>query len=189
MSREVENEFKIMLDKSEYEKILAMYEFTSIVQTNHYFDTDDLEMSSRHTTVRVREIDGKCFLQVKFPTEVSFSRVEFCGEVDGVPKSISAERLKSLTGADMPDVRRLGALKTTRNIHRFDGGEIDLDCSEYFGVTDYELEIEFSNEQKARAVLDEIRASVPANGEVCSGKFHRFIDEFRRKRVDKFPRK
>lgn len=182
MSKEIENEFKIMLDKAEYEKILAMYEFTSIVQTNHYYDTDDLDMSERHTTVRVRELDGKCFLQVKLPTEVSFSRVEFCEELDGIPESISSERLKSLTGADLPDVRRLGALKTTRNIHKFDGGEIDLDFSEYFGVTDYELEIEFSDETAARAVLDEIRAAVPARGEVCSGKFHRFIDEFKRKK-------
>lgn len=182
MSKEIENEFKIMLDKAEYEKILAMYKFTSIVQTNHYYDTDALEMSERHTTVRVRELDGKFFLQVKFPTEIQFSRVEFCEELEEIPESVSSERLKSLTGADFPDVRRLGALKTTRNIHKFDGGEIDLDRSEYFGVIDYELEIEFSDERKARAVLDEIRASVPARGEVCSGKFHRFIDEFKRKK-------
>lgn len=182
MSREIENEFKIMLDKSEYEKIFDMYEFTSIVQTNHYYDTDALEMSANHTTVRVREIDKKCFLQVKFPTEIQFSRVEFCEELDSIPESISAERLKFLTGADLPDVFRLGALKTTRNIHRFDGGEIDLDLSEYLGVTDYELEIEFTDETAARAVLNEIRAAIPARGEVCSGKFHRFIDEFKRKK-------
>lgn len=181
MSKEIENEFKIMLTQAEYERILAMYEFEEIVQTNHYYDTDGLEMSAKHTTVRVREIDGKCFLQVKFPTEVQISRVEFCEELDGIPESISAERLKSLTGADLFDVRRLGLLKTTRNIRKFDGGEIDLDCSEYFDVTDYELEIEFSDEVKARAVLDEIRAKVgiQPSAEVCSGKLHRFLAKFK----------
>lgn len=181
MSKEIENEFKIMLTKAEYERILAMYEFDGIVQTNHYFDTDGLEMSAKHTTVRVRELDGKFFLQVKLPTEVSYSRVEFCEELGEIPESISAERLKSLTGRDLPDVRRLGTLKTTRNIHKFDGGEIDLDCSEYFDVVDYELEIEFSDEVKARAVLDEIRAGVgiQPSAEVCSGKLHRFLAKFK----------
>ncbi|MDE7398699.1 MAG: CYTH domain-containing protein [Oscillospiraceae bacterium] len=181
MSKEIENEFKIMLTKAEYEQILAMYEFDKIVQTNHYFDTDELEMSAKHTTVRVRELGDKYFLQVKLPTEVRYSRVEFCEELDGISESISSKRLKSLTGADFPDVCRLGTLKTTRNIHKFDGGEIDLDCSEYFDVIDYELEIEFSDELKARAVLDEIRAriGIQPSAEVCSGKLHRFLARFK----------
>lgn len=181
MSREIENEFKIMLTKAEYERILAMYEFDRIVQINHYFDTDELEMSAKHTTVRVRELGGKYFLQVKLPTEVRYSRVEFCEELGEIPETVSAERLKSLTGADFPEVRRLGTLKTTRNIYKFDGGEIDLDCSEYFDVIDYELEIEFSDEVKARAVLDEIRAriGIQPSAEVCSGKLHRFLARFK----------
>lgn len=180
MSKEIENEFKIMLTKAEYEQILAMYEFESIVQTNHYYDTSSLEMSARHITVRVREFSEKFFLQVKLPTEIQFSRVEFCEELEGIPESISADYLKSLIGMDLSDVCRLGSLKTMRNVHKFDGGEIDLDRSEYFDITDYELEIEFSNEAAARKVLEEICTAVGISdsAEVCSGKLHRFLGEY-----------
>lgn len=181
MSREIENEFKIMLTQAEYEQILSMYEFRTIVQTNHYYDTDGLEMSAKHTTVRVRELEGKCLLQVKLPTEVSFSRVEISAELGEIPDFISAEELERFCGRKLPCVKRLGKLVTTRNICKFDGGEIDLDRSEYFDVVDYELEIEFSDEAKARAVLDEIRArtGIQPSVEVCSGKLHRFLAKFK----------
>ena len=41
----VENEFKIMLTEEKYRKLLSLYDFNTIVQTNHYYDTADLQMS------------------------------------------------------------------------------------------------------------------------------------------------
>lgn len=180
----IENEFKIMLGFEQYEKLLAMYEWNEVIeQTNHYYDNEDLLLSELHITCRVREIAGKYFLQMKFPGAVEYSRVELEEPLDSLPDEIDAD--KALRphphGHNMlPKVKRLGALKTTRNVHRFEGGEIDLDKSEYFGKTDYELEIEFTDEKSARKVLNDIRIKldIEPNSVVCAGKIRRFMEEF-----------
>ena len=176
----IENEFKVMLTEGQYERVLALYDFVTFTQINHYYDTADLEMSARRVTVRVRAVDGKFFLQMKLPTAALFSRVELSKELPNLPEKISGAELSALSGTDCPDVERLGELKTTRSIYKFNGGEIDVDRSEYFGKTDYELEIEFTDEQAARRVLAEIteKTGIENSGEVCVGKVRRFLDEY-----------
>lgn len=178
----IENEFKIMLTEEQYEKLLSEYDFSTVAQVNFYYDTDDLEMSERHITVRVRELGGKFFLQVKLPTDRALSRVELSTELDELPETISGEVLSSLAEGDFPKLKKLGSLKTTRSVSEFDGGEIDLDKSEYFGKTDYEVEIEFTNEENARKILGEITEllEIKPSAEVCTGKIRRFLEEYKK---------
>lgn len=182
----IENEFKIMLTKEQYEKLLSEYDFTAVTQVNHYYDTDKLEMSARHITVRVRELDGKFYLQMKLPTGKDFSRVELSRELDGLPDRLSGELLKSLADEDFPTLERLGSLSTTRSVRKFDGGEIDLDRSEYFGKVDHEVEIEFTDEKAARAALDEITRllDIKPDFEVCTGKIRRFLNEYKKQSAE-----
>lgn len=179
----IENEFKIMLTEEQYERLRGTYDFNTIVQTNHYYDTDDLKMSEKHITVRVRELDGRFFLQMKLPTGVDHSRVELSRELDELPDALSGELLRSLSGEDLPALKRLGALSTTRSIRKFDGCELDLDRSEYFGKADYEAEIEFTDEQAARAVLAEIKKAlgITERPDVCAGKIRRFLEEYQKR--------
>ena len=181
----IENEFKIMLDKSQYEKLLEIYDFKTKVQVNHYYDTDDLQMSARHITVRVRELDGKFFLQMKLPANAEFSRVELEKELDGVPEILAGFVLTAVFDVDCPELKHIGTLKTTRSVWKFDGGELDLDRSEYFDKTDYELEIEFTDEQAARAMLSEIteKLGITPSSDVCAGKIRRFLEEYRKHRA------
>lgn len=185
----IENEFKIMLDQGQYEKVLEMFGWNEvIVQVNHYYDTDDLILSSLHITCRVREIfgiEGKYFLQMKFPAAAEYSRVELEKPLDALPETLTADELLRPNGyGDLPNVKRLGMLKTTRNVHRFEGGEIDLDKSEYFGKTDYEIEVEFTDENSARKVLSKIteKLGIEPNSEVCAGKIRRFLEEYKNAR-------
>ncbi len=180
----IENEFKIMLNLEQYEKMLAAYNWNEVIsQVNHYYDNESLLLSSLHITCRVREIEGKYFLQMKFPGAAEYSRVELEKPLDELPDTINADELLRPHPHDhnvLPNVKRLGSLKTVRNVHRFDGGEIDLDKSEYFGKTDYELEIEFTDENSARKVLSEIteKLGIKPNSEVCTGKIWRFMEEY-----------
>ncbi len=179
-----ENEFKIMLDKEQYDKLLCLYDFKTFTQINHYYDTEELEMSERRVTVRVRELDGEYFLQMKLPTNKEFSRTELSRKVTTPADIITGSELSALAGGEFPDVKYLGALTTVRSVWKFDGGEIDLDRSDYFGKTDYELEIEFTNEQAARSVLEKIRSELglSQSGEVCAGKIRRFLAEYKKNR-------
>lgn len=186
----IENEFKIMLNQGQYEKILEMFGWDEvIIQVNHYYDTDDLALSSLHITCRVREIGGRYFLQMKFPGAADYSRVELEKPLDALPSTIASDELLQPHphGHEvLPDVKRLGSLKTTRNVHRFEGGEIDLDKSEYFGKTDYEIEVEFTDENSARKVLSDIaeKLGIEPNSEVCAGKIRRFLEEYKNARSD-----
>lgn len=178
----IENEFKMMLTEEQYKKIFNAYCFNTINQTNNYYDTDDLQMSSRHITVRVRELDGRFFLQMKLPTNVNFSRVELSQELDGLPEKIGGDVLSALCKEKCPDVKRLGVLQTERSVWKFDGGEIDLDRSRYFSKTDFELEIEFTDENAAREILADITELIgeKVNADICMGKVRRFLEEYKR---------
>ncbi len=179
----IENEFKIMLSKEQYEKLLSMYNWDEVIeQTNHYYDTDDLRLSQQRVTCRVREIAGEFFLQIKMPAEREFSRVELSEKLPSLPEIISKNELFELSGRELFDVKRIGQLFTKRSVKRFDGAEIDLDLSVYFSKTDYELEIEFTDENAAREILSEIKTRIGATEaqDVCTGKIRRFLEEFQK---------
>ena len=183
----IENEFKVMLTAEQYNAILSMFEWDKTVrQVNHYYDTDNLRLSENHITVRVRTVGGECLLQMKLPNGADYSRRELERKLSGnVPTTLSPQLLNELADGNapitLPCVHRLGQLSTLRSIKRFDGAEVDLDKSSYFGVTDYELEIEFTDEQAARRLMEMIRekACFVQNGDVCIGKLHRFIEKYK----------
>lgn len=179
----IENEFKIMLTNEQYERLYREFSWDKeISQTNHYFDTENLSLSELRITVRVREIEGEFFLQMKLPTNEEYSRIEIEQKVDRLPENIWGPALSAFSGVDgLPSVKRLGKLFTKRSVKCFNGAELDLDMSEYFDKRDYEAEIEFTDENEARKLLEKIRGIIGDNTTetVCKGKIHRFLDEFR----------
>lgn len=181
----IENEFKRILSREQFEILQKSFDWDEkIPQTNHYFDTENLELSERRITCRVREISGEFFLQIKLPTGVDFSRVELEKKLDFLPEKIDGKTLENLAGNNdnFPDVKRLGALHTNRLVKRFDGAEIDLDESRYFDKTDYEIEIEFTDENTAQNLLEKVRDLIGENsseGLVCKGKIRRFLEEYK----------
>lgn len=181
----IENEFKVMLTAEQYTKLYSMYGWDrEHTQKNYYFDTPQLSLVQRHITCRVRLLEGVYYLQMKLPNGAAYSRIELEQTLgDALPYTLSAEQLNALTGrTDMPDVGLIGELSTLRSIKHIDGAELDLDRSVYFGKTDYELEIEFNDEQWARKLLSRLKEqlSIEAVGDVCIGKLHRFIAEYRK---------
>ena len=183
----IENEFKVILNKIQYDILVKSYKWDKeISQTNHYFDTDDLSLSAQHITCRVREIEGEFFLQLKLPTGVNFSRVELEKKLDFLPEKIDGKTLEKIAeNVKFPDVKKLGTLCTKRLVKRFDGAEIDLDESRYFGKVDYEIEIEFTDENAARKLLEDVRNLIgesASESEVCTGKIRRFLEEFQRQK-------
>lgn len=103
----IENEFKIMLTEAQYNAIRAMYEWDSEKQqVNSYYDDPELTCSERHITVRVREVTGRYFLQMKLPAAASdngaVSRVELEQEISAIPAEIPSAELKNLSGESLP---------------------------------------------------------------------------------------
>lgn len=185
----VENEFKIMLTKEQYERLCGAYCWDrTVTQHNNYYDTPELMLSRGHITCRVRTLPEGAFLQMKLPNGPAYSRIELEKKLEGVPEELSASEINALAGEylsePLPDVVRIGVLTTERRVKGFVGAEIDLDRSSYFGVTDYELEIEFTDEGRASELLAKVRetAEITTPAEVCTGKIHRFLQEYRKNR-------
>ncbi len=181
----IENEFKIMLTEEQYNAVHALFRWDGeLKQVNSYYDSPDLRLNKRSITCRVRSVSGKYLLQMKLPAgelkNGAVSRVELEREVDGIPRSISGGELTEMSGAeDLPDVALLGELSTVRSVKRFPGAEIDLDKSGYFGRTDYELEIEYTDEAAARSLLDEIAEHTAIDAAAsAAGKVQRFLREY-----------
>ncbi len=182
----IENEFKIMLSEAQYNAIHELYEWdTETEQVNSYYDTADFICGKRHITVRVRSVSGKFLLQMKLPAEQvgngAVSRIELERQLDGIPETISGDRLKALGGAELPDVSLLGTLTTFRSVKLLQGVEIDLDRSSYFGKTDHELEIEYTDQHAAEELLSEIASKIRLDTETPAiGKIRRFLSEYKK---------
>src|SRR5690606_35990657 len=71
MSQEIEIEFKNILTKDEYEKLLKEFNIEQqmiIRQTNHYFDTPDWHLRKLSSGLRIRETKSKTVCTLKEKT-------------------------------------------------------------------------------------------------------------------------
>ena len=171
----LEKEVKIMLDEQEYALIEKAFGFSSeVMQVNHYYRSPSA--AERRITVRVREIGGKALLQVKMPVSDKGSlavREEKETELGSVPEYVPAELLGSICGI-YENASAVGSLATLRKLcYDFEGIELALDRNEYLGVTDYELEAEYTGEYPDR-LIDKLKELGIDTEKPAVGKYTRF---------------
>src|SRR5699024_11542022 len=67
MVQEIEIEYKTLLTKNEYNILLNALPFSSetIMQTNHYFETDDFKIERHHSALRIRNKGQRYTLTLK----------------------------------------------------------------------------------------------------------------------------
>lgn len=154
----IEQEVKVLLSKEQYQLLDSRFTWNEILfQKNTYYTAKEKQGSEKYNTIRIRELNGKYYLQVKISVSESGSlhvKKEYEKEIDGIKEVISKAELKELTGVDLPDVNKAGTLITERKLCYRDDihAEICLDKSDYFDVTDYELEVEYTGEYPADLV-------------------------------------
>lgn len=154
MTKELEIEFKNMLTKEEYRKLLAEQNSSPISQTNHYFDTADFQLRDQKAALRLRSIGSRFECTLKTPAasgnyettdalnaQQAAAILDF-GRFDAPEVSAELERL----GVSPSDLVSIGSLTTHRVEVPYESGLLVLDHSEYLGVEDYELEYEVTDE-------------------------------------------
>src|SRR5690606_38158824 len=67
MTKELEIEFKNMLTKEEYSKLLEEQKTAPISQTNHYFDTGNFRLRDQKAALRLRTIGSRFECTLKTP--------------------------------------------------------------------------------------------------------------------------
>lgn len=153
MPKELEIEFKNMLEKEEYEQLAAHYGFSAAdakTQENFYFDTPDFQLKNLNCALRIRKKTAgfECTLktpaaQGNFETTDALTAVQAEAMLAG--KSFEAPEVSAaLTDLSVSplDLHLIGALKTHRMELKTAGGLLVLDHSEYAGKEDYEIEFE-----------------------------------------------
>lgn len=175
----LEKELKCIITEEIYERVKAAFDWDySAEQINYYYTDKGGILRKDRVMVRIRVREGVSKLQVK-RRKNTHSPLQICDEteyeIDGVPETISARLSSEAVGFDVGELFLLGNAKTLRSSLMWDDEtEICLDKTEYLGVTDYEIEIEYKGEPK-----NELTAGLQELGVVFEensvGKFSRFM--------------
>lgn len=148
-------------------------EETAVTQINYYYDSADFYLLRQQTTLRVRQKGCNYSLQTKQTQHVENGcRIskESKKNISVLPQTIHSAEI-GLEGSRC--FALLGSLTTIRRRLKISGqAELDFDKNTYEGVTDYEIELEFSG-APPQAVLTLLR-DMPAN---LVSKHQRFLKE------------
>lgn len=176
-----EREVKRMVDPAFYDRYCGKGE--TVKQINYYF-------ASGEHRLRLREKDGRweMTLKVRAGEDREDGHYEYNAPIDEadaldyLAKGLPRDVVLALLGQDIGgDATYLGSLTTYRTTFVEEGLTIELDKSEYLGVTDYEIECEVQDEeewQHAKAWADAHTGS----SEQSTGKFKRFTSRLASKK-------
>lgn len=169
MTKELEIEFKNLLTKEEYLKLLAAFGYTpedARTQINHYFDTADFRLRNQRSALRIRQKGEKFECTLKTPAENGYYEItdalqahqaEEILENRSFPAPEVAEALQEL-GMKSDQLEPLGSLTTHRIEFPYQSGLLVLDHSEYLGKEDFEIEYEVTvfkeGKQRFQAFLE-----------------------------------
>lgn len=159
MQTNLEIEYKTLLSLSEFDQLGKRFSHIAPVrQTNHYFDTPDLQLRGNKLSLRIRTFDDAAEMTLKIPQKVgnlehnitltSEEAYAILGTKALPQNCINIQSILDLLkgyAIDLSAIRVLGALTTTRREYETAIGLMALDKNEYSGKVDYELELEVAD--------------------------------------------
>ncbi|WP_432717719.1 CYTH domain-containing protein [Staphylococcus equorum] len=186
MATNNEIEFKQLLTQSQYQSIYNKYfpEMQPFSQTNYYIDTEQFDLRSHKSALRIRVKDDYYEMTLKVPAEVGLMEYNF--ETHVIP-----ELNKELVANDLPleiteqlnkmnvDVNQLvilGALTTSRLEKEVQGNLLVLDKSDYLNYQDYELEYEVEDYDDGLIQFKMILEAFDIKHETPENKVQRFFN-------------
>lgn len=185
LSQEIEIEFKNLLIKKEFEHLLTHLPFPKEgqKQTNHYFETNDFSLRKSGSALRIREKNNSYTLTLKQPystgileTHATLTKKEALNWISGqiIKKEQIDKQLKKLN-ININKMEYYGSLTTTRHETKYKDVLIVLDYSIYNGQSDYEFELEASNEKTGLEIFNNILNDHQIEKKTTPNKIHRFF--------------
>lgn len=171
MSKEMEIEFKNMLNKEEYDSLLAEYQLSESslkTQTNIYFDTPDFKLKAKKMGLRIRLSNSTTEFTLKTPTSNQHTLLEVTDYLSSFTSELSLVEQISLEtsevaeyliheGIQLSSLQPIGQLTTTRREVSLQSNVLlVLDKSLYYGKTDYELEMEVTDVKEGSLIFKDI---------------------------------
>ncbi|WP_100404834.1 CYTH domain-containing protein [Bacillus solitudinis] len=187
MTQEIEIEVKTLLSEEAFKEILSAFNLTdqdAIVQHNHYFETDDFSLKSKHAALRIREKSQMYTLTLKQPhqeeglleTHQELTKDEMAQALGhGVfpygPVSVQLEALQ----IDISKLTYLGFLSTARIEIDYNSGSLCFDKSSYLDVIDYEIEFEGTSLHHAESTIEALLIQFNLTRQNPENKVQRFF--------------
>jgi len=149
MQKSVEVEFKTLLSKEEYERLMDQFKGNRMdLQTNHYFDTSRFSLKALDASLRVRERESleltlkrkKGYIIQEFNLPINKEIFEEIRTTGVLPEGELKNELNNLIGEQK--INNFLSLSTLRMFFAYNNGVLFIDKSQYLGITDYELEYE-----------------------------------------------
>ncbi|OIJ10120.1 CYTH domain-containing protein [Anaerobacillus arseniciselenatis] len=168
MTQEIEIEFKNIVTKNDFEKLLAAFTIEASQfkkQVNHYFDTTDFQLKNHQCALRIREKNQKYTMTLKQPNQVGLLETHQLltkNEADialtggKLPEGALADHLFKCFKIDIKECLFLGSLITKRVEIPYHGGTLVFDHSFYLDEEDFEIEYEVTDEPKGKKIFDEL---------------------------------
>ena len=147
MQKNIEKEYKVLITKNEFEKLLETYPDHKVKdQTNYYFDTSP-SLHEKNIAIRIRVCDNKYIFTLKHANEDGLSEYET--ELNEF--NINDPKLDEIYRKfNIGELREIGKLRTLRHQADDKFGSLCIDMNEYNGITDYEVEYELFNPKEDR---------------------------------------
>lgn len=174
MEQELEIEYKNLLTKDEYDKLLEA-EFinhsasSKITQTNHYFDTSGKLLKKHHAALRIRETATRNELTFKVPAHDFLMETNFPLNNEQTKDILGKKQfsLDEITNKKIDlDIPGLLSHSIFKHFNQFQTVRYEKQVGEHLmvldqttfqnGVIDYELEVESENSLKGRIFFDSL---------------------------------
>ncbi|HEL2111127.1 TPA: CYTH domain-containing protein [Streptococcus suis] len=164
MKNHLEIEYKTLLTKSEYLRLLSDFSDVSpVLQTNHYIDTPSLDLKNHRFSLRIRTFEEIAELTLKIPQEVGNQEYNQVLDIQTAHQLIENFQLPvgyiadiiSATDVPIDKLAVWGSLTTKRHEKETSIGLMALDENEYNGLIDYELEVEVTDAEEGKILFDE----------------------------------
>ncbi|MGJ9458788.1 CYTH domain-containing protein [Oceanobacillus sp. CF4.6] len=185
MTQEIEIEYKNLLTKAEFERLLYSLPFplSGIKQTNHYFETKDFLLKENGCALRIREKEGKYQLTLKEPhpeglleTHDWLTDQEANSWLDGhiIPKENTEKQLLE-KGIALKKLVYCGQLTTVRREIQYLDVLLVLDNSTYHDQEDFEFELEAKTRETGLQMFQHILSEHHIQNRETPNKIERFF--------------
>lgn len=162
MNNNLEIEYKLLVDRRQFEKICSLYPNAIFKrQMNVYYDTLNSDLRKNHCAMRIRDKGDEHLFTLKAPGEkdgkLEFEKLLSENSVHALEDSEIKELVsRYITNFDFVETGRLVTYRASIDLEY---AELCLDVNLYNDIVDFEIEYEWKNDHDGRTCFNEILAS------------------------------
>ena len=195
MTKNIEIEFKQLLTKDEFEKLLHTFQIQQndfFIQTNYYFETDEFTLKNFQSSLRLRKREKGFELTFKrqLPKgalEINQMLNEYQAQKllqsNEIPDGKIKQELIHL-GVDIQALQLFGNLETRRAELPYKDGLLVFDHSMYLQKEDFELDYETNQWERGQKVFLELLQTFNIKRKEADTKIGRLYKEMMKRRND-----